>query len=640
MAVKKKIRTAILGIIAATAIMAASQITVYADEAKLTETTTSIESSQEGEQEETEPISLEHAKILFKSSAVAYTGKEVTPKVTVKLDKETLTENVDYTLSYKKNINVGYMTASVKVTGIGKYKSSAAANFSIIPATNYSITLTTDNDSIKVNWAIDKQALACQVLYSTTSDFSSNVHSTTVQNRNYVNLSNLPKAGERWYVKLRSFITDTGTVSGRRYGSYGSVRSIVVKDRIRSASIPYWSYTYTGKEITPPVIVKGTNGVLLTEGKDYTISYSQNIKVGTAKVTLTGKGNIRGTFIKTFIVKPKRNSITRIYSDRRGTFTVEWNADSTATGYQVMYSTDPNFKKDVHTYSSSLTKEMFSRYIEPGKTYYVKVRSYLAANNTRYGNYSTVKTVTSLVRDINVLKNKLTSAINTYPGSWSVYVKNLRTQETIEINNRSYYAASLMKLYCMAATYDAIEKGRIAETSTVQFYLRQMITVSSNDAFNQLLRIIGKTAVRDWIIANGYKETAQFHGYSEGSYYYWTIITPGVGNYTSAADCAKFFESVYRGECVSKTASQKMMNLLKAQQVKYKAPAVIPYWVQTANKTGEVADNTHDCMLVFLNGDPYIFSVMSEIRGQGWTYAYHIRDLSKITYDFFSTNKY
>ena len=44
-------------------------------------------------------------------------------------------------------------------------------------------------------------------------------------------------------------------------------------------------------------------------------------------------------------------------------------------------------------------------------------------------------------------------------------------------------------------------------------------------------------------------------------------------------------------------------------------------------------------MLVFLNGDPYIFSVMSEIKGQGWTYAYHIRDLSRITYDFFSTNK-
>ena len=82
-----------------------------------------------------------------------------------------------------------------------------------------------------------------------------------------------------------------------------------------------------------------------------------------------------------------------------------------------------------------------------------------------------------------------------------------------------------------------------------------------------------------------------------------------------------------------------MLNLLKAQQVKYKAPAAIPSWVQTANKTGEVADNTHDCMLVFLEGDPYIISVMSEIKGAGWSYAYHVTDLSRITYNYFSLNK-
>ncbi|MBQ6662314.1 MAG: cell wall-binding repeat-containing protein, partial [Firmicutes bacterium] len=45
---------------------------------------------------------------------------------------------------------------------------------------------------------------------------------------------------------------------------------------------------YTGKAITPkPVVVLGTT---LIEGTDYTLSYRDNVQVGTATVTITGKG--------------------------------------------------------------------------------------------------------------------------------------------------------------------------------------------------------------------------------------------------------------------------------------------------------------------------------------------------------------
>ena len=640
---KSKICLTLIGVIAAAAVLAAPKSFAYADAYKAEASEILPDSTQDDlpAEEPAEPISIENASIILNTAAFSYTGKEIKPGlITVKQDNKVLEKDKDYTVSYENNVKTGYMTAAVKITGIGDYTSEACKYFSIAPEVKEIAALSTSNDSVRVSWEEDENALAYQILYSTASDFSSNVHSTTVKGRDYVNLSNIPAAGERWYIKIRSFITDTGEVTGKRIGTYGQLRSIVVKDNIRSVTIPYCSYTYTGSQIKPTVKVKGTNGVLLKEGTDYTLAYSPNINVGSAAIAVIGKGKIQGTYIKNFIIKPKKNALTALYSDKKGTFTASWKADSTATGYQVMYSTDPDFKKDVHTYSSSRTTETFSRYAKAGKTYYVKVRSYLAANGTRYGNYSPVKKITAMSRDISVLRDRLANAINSYPGSWSVYVKNLRTDETVEVNShRTYYAASLMKLYCMAATYDAIEKGRIAETATVQLYLRQMITVSSNDAFNQLLRIIGKTAVRDWIIKNGYSETAQFHGYSEGSYYYWTVIEANRSNYTSAADCAKFFESVYKGTCVSKTASQKMLNLLKAQQVKYKAPAAIPSWVQTANKTGEVANNTHDCMLVFLEGDPYIISVMSEIKGAGWSNAYHITDLSRITYNYFSLNK-
>ena len=68
--------------------------------------------------------------------------------------------------------------------------------------------------------------------------------------------------------------------------------------------------TYTGKAIEPKftVIVKedGTDKVL-TEGVDYKVTYTNNVKVGTAKATITGIGNgYGGTKTVTFKIKPQK----------------------------------------------------------------------------------------------------------------------------------------------------------------------------------------------------------------------------------------------------------------------------------------------------------------------------------------------
>ena len=57
--------------------------------------------------------------------------------------------------------------------------------------------------------------------------------------------------------------------------------------------------TYTGKAITQsPVVKLGTT--TLKNGTDYTVAYKNNTKVGTATVTITGKGSYTGTISKTF----------------------------------------------------------------------------------------------------------------------------------------------------------------------------------------------------------------------------------------------------------------------------------------------------------------------------------------------------
>lgn len=62
--------------------------------------------------------------------------------------------------------------------------------------------------------------------------------------------------------------------------------------------------TYTGKAIKPNVKVTYGSSTLKA-GKDYTISYKDNKKVGTATITIKGKGNYTGTIKKTFKINAR-----------------------------------------------------------------------------------------------------------------------------------------------------------------------------------------------------------------------------------------------------------------------------------------------------------------------------------------------
>ena len=68
-----------------------------------------------------------------------------------------------------------------------------------------------------------------------------------------------------------------------------------------NASLEKESYEYDGTAKEPSVSVKDGETVL-KKGTDYTISYSDNISAGTAKVIITGKGNYTGSITKTFSI--------------------------------------------------------------------------------------------------------------------------------------------------------------------------------------------------------------------------------------------------------------------------------------------------------------------------------------------------
>lgn len=63
------------------------------------------------------------------------------------------------------------------------------------------------------------------------------------------------------------------------------------------------SYTYTGKAIRPAVSVSGL------KAGDYDVEYENNVKVGTAKVIITGIGKYEGSIEKTFRITKRTNPL-------------------------------------------------------------------------------------------------------------------------------------------------------------------------------------------------------------------------------------------------------------------------------------------------------------------------------------------
>lgn len=66
---------------------------------------------------------------------MSYTGEPLTPEIRLYYQGSRLLENVDYTVEYKDNVNVGI--ASAVITGIGDYCGSRTDNFEIIKAYSY-----------------------------------------------------------------------------------------------------------------------------------------------------------------------------------------------------------------------------------------------------------------------------------------------------------------------------------------------------------------------------------------------------------------------------------------------------------------------------------------------------------------------
>ncbi|MBR3738388.1 MAG: fibronectin type III domain-containing protein, partial [Eubacterium sp.] len=157
------------------------------------------------------------------------------------------------------------------------------------------------------------------------------------------------------------------------------------------------AYTYSGKAKQPKITVTDSKGNKISS-KNYTAKYSKNTKVGTAKVTLTFKGNYSGSLSKTFKINPKSTKLSKVSAGKKS-FTAKWSKQSAqTTGYQLQYAANKKFTKSKVTKTVSKNKTTSKKIsgLKANKKYYVRIRTYKVVDGKKYySKWSSYKTVTT-----------------------------------------------------------------------------------------------------------------------------------------------------------------------------------------------------------------------------------------------------
>ena len=207
--------------------------------------------------------------------------------------------------------------------------------------------------------------------------------------------------------------------------------------------------------------------------------------------------------------------------------------------------------------------------------------------------------------------------------SWAIAAMDLNTQNYSTIHaEQPMKSASVIKAFIMAAVFDKLvypNEGTSVSAdydNTLKSLLNSMITVSDNDAANELVRRLGGGDFQTGAtVLNTFCQERNYTSTHLGREFLATAPTDD--NYTSASDCCRLLSEIYNRTLVNADASADMLALLQAQTRTSKIPAGVPDNVTTANKTGELSDPgnlgvvENDISIIFSKGHPYVLCVLS-----------------------------
>ena len=179
----------------------------------------------------------------------------------------------------------------------------------------------------------------------------------------------------------------------------------------------------------------------------------------------------------------------------------------------------------------------------------------------------------------------------------AVYAKNLSNGDTISLGADKLKAASLIKLLIAGAVLT--NKNQLLSAGTkedvIDGYLEKMITVSDNNAANELTRLLGYSDTDEGIAeVNKYIKSLGFTKTEMGRL--MLDHSSGKENYVSAEELGKYLEMLYNSEV---KGSEQIISYMKEQTRVTKIPSVLPTDIEVANKTGELEDTENDSAIIY-----------------------------------------
>ena len=229
-----------------------------------------------------------------------YTGSQIRPAITVTFKGKTVDAS-EYTVSYGDNENVGEGTVTLTTTGVNfaAGETNPTKTFKIVPApaviTASNQTETYDGNVQQfTNYSVNLGSVIVRY-YGSEADRTAGDNELEV----------VVNAGT-YYVKLEQ--------SNENYSS-DPVNALLIIQPKEIDQEMMWSeyerFIYNGEAQT---LADGMFGLIdedleydLVYGKDFTISYANNVNVGTATATITGMGNYQGTLTYDFKIVREMN---------------------------------------------------------------------------------------------------------------------------------------------------------------------------------------------------------------------------------------------------------------------------------------------------------------------------------------------
>jgi beta-lactamase class A len=152
-----------------------------------------------------------------------------------------------------------------------------------------------------------------------------------------------------------------------------------------------------------------------------------------------------------------------------------------------------------------------------------------------------------------------------------------------------------------------------------------MIEWSDNTATNKCIALAGMDDVNRMMDELGLPHTRLRRKMMDS-----TAVARGEENLSTPEEMARLVETIYRGKLVDHAASREMVEILK--KVEGGIHEGLPLDIETASKTGELPGARGETGIVFLEGRPFVLSVMSAFIDDRRT---PVPEVTRIVYRYF-----